>query len=71
MNQAYASAWHMPCNFRRAEREERNAVGCIQHVRYFELGEGRKDLSGLSLELTARNMVTGEIVTITAPLEVS
>ena len=35
---------------------------------YFELGEGRKDLSSLSLELTARNMITGEIVTITVPL---
>jgi len=35
---------------------------------YFELWEGRKALSSLSLELTARNMITGEIVTITAAL---
>jgi hypothetical protein len=35
---------------------------------FFELDKGRKDLSGLSLEMTAKNVVTGESVTITAPL---
>ena len=35
---------------------------------FFELDKGRKDLSGLSLEMTAKNVVTGEPVTITAPL---
>ena len=37
-------------------------------VLFFELDKGRKDLSGLSLEITAKNVVTGEQVTITAPL---
>jgi len=35
---------------------------------FLELEEGRKDLSGLNLELTAKNVATGEIVTVTAPL---
>jgi hypothetical protein len=35
---------------------------------FLELEEGRKDLSGLNLELAARNMTTGEIVTITTAL---
>ncbi len=35
---------------------------------FFELEEGRKDLAGLRLELTAKNAITGEVVTIAAPL---
>ena len=35
---------------------------------FFELEKGRKDLSGLSLEVTARNLVTNENLTIAAPL---
>ena len=35
---------------------------------FFELDKGRKDLSGLSIEVTARNQVTGEPVMIVAPL---
>jgi hypothetical protein len=35
---------------------------------YVELQEGRKDLSGLNLELTAKNMTTGQNVTIITPL---
>jgi len=35
---------------------------------FFELKEERKDLAGLSLELTARNVVTGDLVMIAAPL---
>lgn len=35
---------------------------------FFDLESGRKDLSGLTLEMTARNMVTGEAVTIVTPL---
>ena len=35
---------------------------------FFELGKGRKDLGGLSLELTAKNQVTGEPLTIATPL---
>lgn len=35
---------------------------------FFELDEGRKDLAGLRLELTAKNVTTGEVVTIAAPL---
>lgn len=35
---------------------------------FLELEEGRKDLSGLSLELTATNVTTGEIVKVTTPL---
>ncbi len=35
---------------------------------FFELEEGRKDLAGLRLELTAKNVSTGEVVTIASPL---
>ena len=35
---------------------------------FFELEEGQKDLAGLNLELTARNVVTEETVTISVPL---
>lgn len=35
---------------------------------FFQLEEGRKDLSGLNLEMTARNVTTGEAVRITTPL---
>jgi len=35
---------------------------------FFELEKGRKDLSGLSLEVTARNLVTNEDLIIAAPL---
>jgi hypothetical protein len=35
---------------------------------FFELPKGRKDLSGLHLQVTARNEVTGELVTISSPL---
>jgi hypothetical protein len=35
---------------------------------FFELDKGRKDLSGLSLEMTAKNVVTGEPVMIVAPV---
>ena len=35
---------------------------------FFELEEGQKDLAGLNLELTARNIVTEETVTISVPL---
>ncbi len=35
---------------------------------FFELEEGQKDLAGLSLEVTARDVASGETVTITAPL---
>lgn len=35
---------------------------------FFELKEGRQDLSGLSLEITARNVVTGDRVMIAVPL---
>ena len=35
---------------------------------FFELDKGRKDLSGLSLEVTARNETTGEFLTINTPL---
>ena len=35
---------------------------------FFELEEGRKDLSGLSLEMRVRNVVTGKSVTIAVPL---
>ena len=35
---------------------------------FFELDEGRKDLAGLRLELTAKNVTTGEVVAIAVPL---
>jgi hypothetical protein len=35
---------------------------------FFELKKERKDLSGLSLEMTARNQLMGEVITITSPL---
>lgn len=35
---------------------------------YFELEEGRQDLSGLSLEMTAKNIVTQELTTVIAAL---
>ncbi len=35
---------------------------------FFELDEGRKDLAGLTLEMTAKNVTTGEVVTFAAPL---
>ncbi len=35
---------------------------------FFELPKGRKDLSGLHLQVTARNEVTGTLVTISSPL---
>ena len=35
---------------------------------FFELDKGRKDLSGLSLEMTAKNVVTGEPVMIVVPV---
>lgn len=35
---------------------------------FFELDKEQKDLSGLSLEMTARNTVTGELVTLSTPL---
>ena len=35
---------------------------------FFELKEGRNDLAGLRLEVTARNVVTGDLMTITTPL---
>jgi len=35
---------------------------------FFELEAGRKDLSDLSLEMTAQNLVTGDTVTIATPL---
>jgi hypothetical protein len=35
---------------------------------FFELKKDRKDLSGLSLEMTARNQLTGEVITITSAL---
>jgi len=35
---------------------------------FFELPKGRKDLSGLHLQITSRNEVTGEFVTVSSPL---
>lgn len=35
---------------------------------FFDLEPGRKDLSGLTLELAARNVATGETVTVGTPL---
>jgi hypothetical protein len=35
---------------------------------FFELKKERKDLSGMILEMTARNQATGELTTITSPL---
>ncbi len=35
---------------------------------FFDLEAGRKDLSGLTLEVTARNLMTGETVTVNAPV---
>lgn len=35
---------------------------------YFELEEERQDLAGLTLEMTAKNIVTQELTTITTPL---
>jgi hypothetical protein len=35
---------------------------------FFELKKERKDLSGLNLEMVAKNQLTGEVITITSPL---
>lgn len=35
---------------------------------FFELEEGRKDLAGLTLEMAAKNVGTGEVVKISTPL---
>ncbi|MFQ5916032.1 MAG: hypothetical protein ACE5JS_22900 [Nitrospinota bacterium] len=35
---------------------------------YLQLAEGQKDTAGLSLEMTARNITTGEIVTLVTPV---